>query len=80
MFLGVSGKQQATSPDVACVRTVERSFTLQVRIAVFTALSFSWRLIRQNAFLALPVVLFGINHSKASILIARVVPRGGSEQ
>jgi hypothetical protein len=33
---------------VAYVLTVERSFTLEVRIAVFTAMSVSWRVIRQK--------------------------------
>jgi hypothetical protein len=35
---------------VAYVLTVERSLTLEVRIAVFTAMSDSWRFIRQNPY------------------------------
>lgn len=50
MFFRILIKQQATSPDVAYVLTVERSFTLEVRIAVFTAMSQSWLFIRQKVY------------------------------
>jgi hypothetical protein len=50
MFFRPCKKQKATSPDVAYVLTVERSFTLEVRIAVFTAMSYSWLFIKQNGY------------------------------
>jgi len=50
MFFLALIKQQATSPDVAYVLTIERSFTLEVRITVFTAMSVSWLFIRQKGY------------------------------
>jgi hypothetical protein len=59
---------------VAYVLTVERSFTLEVRIAVFTAMSNSWRFIRRNAYFRPAFGAFTNQIAKAVSTNARVVP------
>ena len=65
---------------MAYVLTVERSFTLEVRIAVFTAMSHSWRFIRHNGYFNLPVVLLPSKAAKTVSINARGVPTWRSDK
>jgi len=49
-YVSFDKKQQAASPDAACVLTVERSLMPHVHLAVSTVLSNSWRFIRQKLY------------------------------